>query len=638
MSRSDEVADLSEPPSRRLVLKGALAAGALGVTAGPDVALAAPAGKAPYANPLVRNRADPHIHRHHDGFYYFTATAPEYDRIILRRSRTLAGLTTADESVIWKKHTSGAMGAHIWAPEIHHIDGAWYIYFASAPAEDVWAIRIWVLENTNADPFAGTWTEKGQLKTAWETFSLDATTFALPPAHGSARAGRTPTGTRYLAWAQHEPGMDNNTGIFLSEMANPWTLTGPQVRLSTPEYDWECVGFKVNEGPSVIARDGRLFLSYSAGATDHHYCLGLLTADADSDLLDPASWSKSPVPVFTSNDTTKQYGPGHNSFTVAEDGRTDVLVYHARQYKEITGDPLNDPNRHTRIQRLGWHPDGTPDFGIPVADAPVRPARTTRYTMTAFTGASNTDLYVYESADAYTYTLLKGPAYTPPDGLLRDPSIFRHPDGAYWIVHTTNWTGNTIGFARSDDRVTWRHAGTHTLPTPGLARTWAPEWFVDRDGSVHIVVSLDTENNQVFRPHLLTATDPTLRNWSVPRPLTGFDRSNCIDTFIVRDRGTYHAFVKQQTTDHVEHAVADRLRGPYTVVGTGDWAGWGSRRQGQSLVRLAGGGWRIFFDGHTDRRYYFSDSLDGLRTWTPIRQLPGVSGVVHNVTVLRETL
>jgi hypothetical protein len=68
------------------------------------------------------------------------------------------------------------------------------------------------------------------------------------------------------------------------------------------------------------------------------------------------------------DDTTHQYGSGRNCFTVAEDGRSDVLVYHARQYKEITGDPLHDPNRHTRIQRLGWKPDGTPDFGIPVAD------------------------------------------------------------------------------------------------------------------------------------------------------------------------------------------------------------------------------------------------------------------------------
>ncbi|MEU6347852.1 glycoside hydrolase family 43 protein [Streptomyces sp. NPDC047072] len=323
----------------------------------PTVLEAAPGPRTavPFVNPLVRHRADPFVHRHSDGFYYFTATVPEYDRIVLRRSRTLNGLATADESVIWTRHPAGAMGAHIWAPEIHRVGGKWYVYFAAAPAESVWDIRMWVLENADPDPFNGSWEEKGQIRTAWETFSLDATTFAH-------------RGTRYLAWAQHEPGLDNNTGLWLSRMANPWTLTGPQIRLSTPEYDWECVGFKVNEGPAVVKRNGRIFMTYSASATDRHYRMGLLTVDADADLMDPASWFKSPVPVFGSSDGTRQYGPGHNCFTVAEDGRSDVLVYHARQYEEIVGDPLDDPNRHTRVQKLDWNADGTPKFGIPVAD------------------------------------------------------------------------------------------------------------------------------------------------------------------------------------------------------------------------------------------------------------------------------
>ncbi|WP_153795389.1 family 43 glycosylhydrolase, partial [Paenibacillus polymyxa] len=102
-------------------------------------------------------------------------------------------------------------------------------------------------------------------------------------------------------------------------------------------------------------------------ATDHNYCMGLLTADENANLLDPKSWAKSPAPVFCTNEETGQFGPGHNSFTVAEDG-SDVIVYHARNYKEITGDPLYDPNRHTRVQRLNWNEDGTPDFGIPVPD------------------------------------------------------------------------------------------------------------------------------------------------------------------------------------------------------------------------------------------------------------------------------
>jgi hypothetical protein len=47
------------------------------------------------------------------------------------------------------------------------------------------------------------------------------------------------------------------------------------------------------------------------------------------------------------------------------------MVYHARTYRDISGEPLNDPNRHTRFQKLYWNADGTPNFGIPVPDGPT---------------------------------------------------------------------------------------------------------------------------------------------------------------------------------------------------------------------------------------------------------------------------
>jgi GH43 family beta-xylosidase len=93
--------------------------------------------------------------------------------------------------------------------------------------------------------------------------------------------------------------------------------------------------------------------------------MGLLTASDTSNLLDPASWTKSKEPVFVSNPAASEYGPGHNSFTMNEDGSADLLVYHSRPYKEIAGDPLYDPNRHARVQQLLWKPDGTPYFGSP---------------------------------------------------------------------------------------------------------------------------------------------------------------------------------------------------------------------------------------------------------------------------------
>lgn len=318
----------------------------------------APAQK--YRNPIIEQRADPWVYKHADGYYYFTASVPEYDRIEIRRAETIQGLAAAAPAVVWRKHESGPMSANIWAPEIHHIDGKWYIYFAAArTAETVDGLfdhRMFVLENSSPNPLAGMWTEKGQIKTNWESFSLDATSFEH-------------NGVRYLVWAQKDPAIPGNSNLYLAPMSNPWTIAGPQVMLTKPEYPWETVGFLVNEGPAVLKKHGKIFISYSASATDHSYCMGLLEASETSDLLHPSSWRKSPVPVFQSCEETKQYGPGHNSFTVSEDGTEDVLVYHARNYKEIQGDPLYDPNRHTRAQTIKWNPDGTPNFGYPEADA-----------------------------------------------------------------------------------------------------------------------------------------------------------------------------------------------------------------------------------------------------------------------------
>jgi len=88
-----------------------------------------------YNTPWILQRADPYVYRHTDGMYYFTASVPAYDRIALRRSETLAGLAQAEEVTVWMKHESGIMSKHIWAPELHYLDGKWYIYFAGGEAE-----------------------------------------------------------------------------------------------------------------------------------------------------------------------------------------------------------------------------------------------------------------------------------------------------------------------------------------------------------------------------------------------------------------------------------------------------------------------------------------------------------------------
>jgi GH43 family beta-xylosidase len=308
-----------------------------------------------FNNPLVFQRADPHVWKTSDGTYYFVATVPEYDRLEIRSSNTINGIKNAKPVVIWRKHEKGPMGNHIWAPELHRIEGKWYIYFAAGSAEDKWKIRKYALSNPSADPTKGEWKEEGEIVSKRNEFTLDATTFEH-------------RGQRYMIWVDRASNKEVNTGLYIAKMTSPITLDDKQVVISQPEYAWERKGHKVNEAPAVIIRNGKVFVTFSASATDANYAIGLLWANEGSDLLDTASWHKVPEPVFYTNEALKRYGPGHNSFIKAEDGKTDVMIYHARDYKEIKGEPLYDPNRHTRARVLRWTKDGMPDFGQDLDD------------------------------------------------------------------------------------------------------------------------------------------------------------------------------------------------------------------------------------------------------------------------------
>ncbi|MBO6214994.1 MAG: family 43 glycosylhydrolase, partial [Lachnospiraceae bacterium] len=151
------------------------------------------------------------------------------------------------------------------------------------------------------------------------------------------------------------------SNLYIARMEKPWKLATVQVLLTTPDYDWERHGFWVNEGPAVIHHNGRIYVTYSASDTGVAYCMGMLNASEDSDLLDPRSWEKERYPVLKSDYEKGIYGPGHNSFTEDENG-DPIVVYHARKETEIEGDPLYNPNRHAHLMRLKWGEDGKPVF------------------------------------------------------------------------------------------------------------------------------------------------------------------------------------------------------------------------------------------------------------------------------------
>ncbi|MGN8646602.1 family 43 glycosylhydrolase [Gracilibacillus sp. HCP3S3_G5_1] len=304
-----------------------------------------------FENPIIGDGADPWIVSHTDGYYYYTHTTG--NNITIWKSKTITGLQDAESKIVWTPEPGAPNSAHIWAPEIHFINGKWYIYFAASDG-DMEKQRMHVLESETSDPFSDysypEGTTYGKLTTPSDKWAIDGTIWELD-------------GQYYFAWSGWEGDVNVRQDIYIAPMENPWTISGERVELSRPEYDWEKIGEPhVNEGPQFLQNDdGQLFLIYSAsGSWTDDYKLGMLTFTG-SNPLDPGAWEKSPEPVFEKDPNVGVYGPGHNGFFKSPDGTEDWIIYHAAKFQGSGWD------RNIRMQKFTWNEDGTPNFGKPVA-------------------------------------------------------------------------------------------------------------------------------------------------------------------------------------------------------------------------------------------------------------------------------
>ncbi|RIV24984.1 glycosyl hydrolase family 43 [Fibrisoma montanum] len=300
-----------------------------------------------FQNPLLTSGPDPWtIYR--DGYYYVTHTTG--NNLVLYKTRSMSRLSSAPRTVVWTPPTSGPNSRNIWAPELHYVNNRWYIYYAADDGRNE-NHRMWVLENESADPTQGTWVSKGELELPEDKWAIDGTLLQH-------------NGQLYFAWSGWPNFSDGQQDLYMCRLTNPWTAQGPRVRISTPELNWEKEGSPdVNEGPEFLLRNDKIFLVYSAShcSTDA-YALGMLTASATADLLNPASWTKTPQPVFGPYARDGAYGVGHNSFFTTPDGTENWLLYHANPTINTGCSNLRSP----RIQRFTWKADGSPDFGTPV--------------------------------------------------------------------------------------------------------------------------------------------------------------------------------------------------------------------------------------------------------------------------------
>lgn len=318
--------------------------------------------KGTYTNPLVDYGPDPWA-LWHEGCYYYMHTM--VDSLVLWKTKDITDLRNAEKKTVWIP-TDPTNKHNLWAPEIHHINGKWYIYYA-ADDGDSDNHQLYVLENSNKDPFKGNFVMKGRISTDTDNnWAIDGSVFEHK-------------GEWYMVWSGWQTRrVDTETQcIYIARMANPWTLGSERVLISKPELEWERHyvnenGWNpphkifVNEGPQPLKSPHGKYIHvvYSAsGVWTPYYALGMLTASADSDLLDPASWKKSPQPLFRQSPENGVYGTGHNSFFKSPDGTEDYILYHARDTQ--VDPPGRGDTRSPRTQKIEWDSNDFPVFGIP---------------------------------------------------------------------------------------------------------------------------------------------------------------------------------------------------------------------------------------------------------------------------------
>jgi GH43 family beta-xylosidase len=315
----------------------------LGMVALPFLAGATPPQS--FTNPLLPSGPDPWIQR--EGHtYYFMSTAR--NQLVIRAASRLGALRDAVPHTVWTPPAHGPNAISVWAPELHRIDGKWYIYYTAAEdGHDDDAHRgIFVLENESADPLKGQWIDRGQVKTAHT--GIDGTTFAY-------------RGKRYFVYS---PYVGAESDLAIARMANPWTLEGPETVIARPDREWEHRGGRaILEGPEFLeGPKGDLFLTYSAGACwSDDYALGLLRAPAGSDPLSPGVWSKSQQPVLKTSVENGVYATGHNGFFTSPDGREHWIVFHANPGPDMKCTSKRAPH----AQRFEFDAGGAPVFGAP---------------------------------------------------------------------------------------------------------------------------------------------------------------------------------------------------------------------------------------------------------------------------------
>lgn len=296
-----------------------------------------------FTNPIAETGNDPWVY-FHAGYYYYCYSGQ--GGIVIAKVKNLYELGAAKGKRVWAPPANTMYSKELWAPELHYLNGEWYIYVAADDGDNA-NHRMYVLKGTSQDPLEP-FTFVGKITDDTDKWAIDGTVMQYQD-------------KLYFIWSGWEGDQNLRQDIYIAQMSDPCTISSKRTLISYPQHSWELQGGtpKINEGPVAIARNGVMHIVYSAsGSWTDDYCLGLLTLKGE-DPLNKDSWEKARDPILSKSSAV--FGPGHCSFTTSPDGKDTWVVYHGNR-EAGTG----WSGRSVWAQPVSWDQNHYPIIGEPV--------------------------------------------------------------------------------------------------------------------------------------------------------------------------------------------------------------------------------------------------------------------------------
>ncbi len=287
-------------------------------------------------NPVIAKGADPYCVEKDGVFYYCWSGG---GGVKVSKADSLDKISTSGGSLVWKPESGKMWSSDIWAPELHYVQGNWYIYVAADDGENA-NHRMYVMKGTTQDP-TDPFEFVGKITDSTDMWAIDGTVLQVKDELYFVWSG----------WPRENSG--NHQELYIAHMSDPTTIDSERVSICAPDKAWES---PLCEGPIAIYKDGDIYLLYSGnGSWGAKYSIGYLKLKAGADPMKKASWIKNPSPILSQNMVAQ--GPGHCSTVTLEDGSI-WIVYHANLPNQ-TGDGNWWSKRSVWLGEVKFQKDGS---------------------------------------------------------------------------------------------------------------------------------------------------------------------------------------------------------------------------------------------------------------------------------------